>query len=167
MLRGFAVRQGLCQRCNVSTDELPGKAALPVSVFGIRSLLCICAWGWSSRASLNLLPDGCEIAPADPRAELLPKHWQNQRLLQWVARLIKPSGCSEPSRAVAYVFIHTSLLLCSTSPPIIESYPDILHYIKIWAIHISHSDNLQTRFSRSSSRPGTIYMWLQVIPQFC
>lgn len=55
--------------------------------------------GWNSRASLRLLPDGCATAPADPRAELLPKHWQNQCFLQWVARLIKPAGWSEPGRA--------------------------------------------------------------------
>lgn len=109
-------------------------------------LLCICSWGWRSRASLNLLPDGCGIAPTDPRAELLPKHSQNQRLLQRVARLIKPSGCSEPIRAVAYGFIHTSFLFCSTSLPIIGSYPDILYEIKIQAVHVSHCEPLQSRF---------------------
>lgn len=101
---------------------------------------------WSSRVSLSLLPDGCALALTDPRAELLPKYWQNQWLLQRVASVIKPSGFSEPSRTVAYVFIYTSCLFCHTSLPVIKSYPDTFYEIKIQAIHISHCDPLQSRF---------------------
>lgn len=101
---------------------------------------------WSSRASLILLPDGCARALRDPRAELLPKYWQNQWLLQQEARVIKPSGFSEPSRTAAYVFIYTSCLFCRTTLPVIESYADTFYEIKIQAIHTSHRDPLQSRF---------------------
>lgn len=60
-------------------DQLPGRA-LAVPEFGIgarRSLP-----GQEARAPLNFLPDGCAIALTDPRAELLPKCWQNPWLLQ-------------------------------------------------------------------------------------
>lgn len=110
------------------------------------TLLAVCPGDWSSRAPLNLLPDECAIALTDPRPELLPKYWQNQRLLRQVARAIKPSGFSEPSRTAAHVFIHTSRLFCHRTLPIIESYPDIFCEIKIQAIHISYCDPLQSRF---------------------
>lgn len=110
------------------------------------TLLSLRPGDWSSLASLNLLPDGCAIALTDPRAELLPKYWQDRRLLQQVARVIKPSGFSEPSRTAAYVFIHTSCLFCHSNLPIIESYPGTFYENKIQAIHVSHCDPLQSRF---------------------
>lgn len=130
-------------RAWLCTDQLPG-TALAVPEFGIRARRSLP--GQEARASLNLLPDGCAIALTDPRAELLPKYWQDPRLLQQVARVIKPSGFTEPSRTVAYVFIHTSCLLCHTTLPVIESHPDIFYEINMQAIHISHCDPLQSRF---------------------
>lgn len=167
MWHGCAVHWGLCQQYCVHRAAARHGSSARISLWHQCTLLCVCSWGWSSRASLNLLPDGYVIAPTDPRAELLPKHWQNQQLLQQVARLIKPAGCSEHSRAAASGFIHTSSLFCSASLPTTESYPDILYEIKIQAIYMSHCDPLQNRFSKHSSRSGTISMWLQIIPELC
>lgn len=84
------------------------------------TLLSLWPGDWSSPASLKLLPDGCALALTGPKAELLPKYWQNQWLLQRVAGVIKPSGFSKPSRTAAYVFIYTSCLFCHRTLPVIE-----------------------------------------------
>lgn len=139
--------QGLGQSCAcVHRSAARHGGSDSAGVWHPSTLLAACPGDWSSRASLNLLPDECAIALTDPRPELLPKYWQNQRLLQQVARAIKPSGFSEPSRTAAHVFIHTSRLFCHKTLPITESYPDIFCEIKIHAIHISHCDPLQSRF---------------------
>lgn len=123
-----------------------GTVAPTVPALGIRARCSPWAGEWSPRASLNLLPDGCATALTDPRAELLSKSWKNRWLLQQVARVIKPSAFSEPSRTVAYVFIHTSCLFCQTTLSVTESRLDTFYEIKIQAIHISQCDPLQSKF---------------------
>lgn len=66
-----------------------------------------------------------------------------------------------------WVYTHQFVFCSASLNTTTESYPDILYEIKIQAIYMSHCDPLQNRFSKHSSRSGTISMWLQIIPELC